>query len=399
MAAPAAPAPAEAAAPKGRPRRTPLVDRGDGPRPPWWQTPAFRILFALLLVSAAGTAVYFLTRETRLTIQVAGGDIQTRPEVAVVFNFYGKINLLRRDYQTRQQPLIRQVEEQELQLRGARSDLAGRRQRQKVLEDAMEQYQREIPQFLAQGQKALDTFWGKEGEALKDEYRNTLEAIHTEIEARARSLSIPYTRNQELNALEVAANAFRLALYNAPEGVKVDEQRKWVEEQLARWKRFETEWTERQLKLRDKAMAIKQEPGPKVEANQERINSLRQEIDAVAIEVRALENEVATYEERLAEAQQALDATIEPFLKELLATPEQFQKATFTLPESGTLEVRDLQQRTDLPPGTYTLMARGTRNGQEYWALKEFTLTAYKKNSVAVGPADFTAARTYLQPQ
>lgn len=378
---------AAAAQKSARPRRLLLTQPG--------------VLAALLLLFAAVAAVsvYFLTRETRLTVSVDAADITLNPQAHIVFNFAGKINMLRRDYQNRQQPLINQVDEQQLQLIAARGDLAGRQQRKKLLDDALEQYQREIPEILRQGQEKLDRFWNEEGEALKKEYRDTLEAIQQEILERAQKLGIPYTRNTELDAIEVAANAFRLALYNVASSVNVDEERRWVEGVLARWKEFEKSWTERQLQLRDKAMAIRQEPGPKVAAAEERIASLRQEIAALEIELQALEGEVATYEQRLAEAQTALEATIQPFMEELLSIPNQFEHIPLTLPSSGALELRNLQERTDLPPGDYTLLVRGVRDGQEFWAVKDFTLTAYDKNAVTVGATDFVPARSLLLPK
>jgi predicted nucleic acid-binding Zn-ribbon protein len=368
-------------------------------RRPLLARPAVLIPLLLLFAGLAAVSIYYLTRETRLTVDVAGGDIALNPEAHIVFNFAGKIHMLRRDYQNRQQPLIQQVEQQQLQLISARGDLAGRQQRKKLLDDALAQYQKEIPEILRQGQEALDRFWNQEGEALKAEYRNTLEALHKEIADKAQSLGIAYTRNPELDAIEVAANAYRLALYNAPPGIKVDDERRWVETILARWKKFEAEWTERQLQLRDQAMAIKQQPGPKVAAAEERIASLRQEIDALTIELQALESEVATYERRLQEAQEALEATIQPFMQELLNIPGQFEHISFPLPPSGPLVLRNLQERTDLVPGSYTLLIRGTRGGQEYWAIKEFTIAAYKKNTVSVQPQDFVPASSLLMPK
>jgi predicted nucleic acid-binding Zn-ribbon protein len=384
IAAAAVAAKAAAAAQKAAMRR-PLLTR-----------PAVLIPLLLLFVVLAAVSIYYFTRETRLTLEVTSGDIALNPEAHIVFNFAGKIHMLRRDYQNRQQPLIEQVDQQQLQLNLARGDLAGRQQRKKLLEDALAQYQKEIPEILRQSQEDLDRFWNQKGEALKAEYRNTLEALHKEIADRAQSLGIAYTRNPELDAIEVAANAYRLALYNAPPGINVDDERRWVETVLARWKKFEAEWTERQLQLRDQAMAIKQQPGPKVAAVEERIASLRQEIDALTIELQALDSEVATYERRLLEAQEALEATIRPFMQELLNIPGQFEHISFPLPPSGPLVLRNLQERTDLAPGSYTLLIRGTRGGQEYWAIKQFTIAAYQKNIVSIQPQDFVPASSLL---
>lgn len=360
-----------------------------------WRTP-LAILGLLLLLAAAAVSIYYFTRETRLEVQVTAPDFQVQPKAYVVFNFAGKTSMLQRDFRTRQAPLLEQLALQEEQLTSARADLAGRQQRRKMLQTSQEQLQKEIPQLLERSQKELDWFWVQEGEALRKEYATFRDSLHQEIADRAKQLGLQYQRNAELDAIEVAANAFRLALYNAPAKVVVDEQRKWSEELLARWNDFEKKWNAKQLGLKDKAMAIKQAPGPKVAANEERINQLRLEIDAMDIELKALEDEVATYESRQKEAKQALEDTVAPFLRELLNVPGEFEKLAFDLPADGKLVVREIQERNDLPPGTYTLLIRGLRKEEEFWAVKDFTITAYAKNAVEVNSADFKPARGYL---
>ena len=360
-----------------------------------WRTP-LAILGLCVLLAAAAVSIYYFTRETTLEVQVVAADFQVQPKAYVVFNFAGKTSMLQRDFRTRQAPLLEQLALQEEQLTSARADLAGRQQRRKMLQTSQEQLQKEIPQLLDRSQKELDRFWNQEGAALKKEYATFRDSLHQEIADRAKQLGLQYQRNPELDAIEVAANAFRLALYNAPAKVVVDEQRKWSEELLARWNDFEKKWNAKQLGLKDKAMAIKQAPGPKVAANEERINQLRLEIDAMDIELKALQDEVATYESRQKEARQALEDTVAPFLRELLNVPGEFEKLTFDLPADGKLAVGDLQERADLPPGNYTLLVRGLRKEEEFWAVKDFTIKAYAKNTVEVNAGDFKPARGYL---
>lgn len=360
-----------------------------------WRTPA-TLIALLLLLGAAAVTVYYYMRETTLEVRVVAGQYQVQPKAFVVFNFAGKTSMLQRDFRTRQAPLLEQLDVQQEQLSSARGDLAGRQKRRDLLQKSMEQLQKEIPEYLDRGQKALDRFWVQEGEALKKEYTDFRESLHQEISDRAKQLGLNYQRNPDLDAVEVAANAFRLALYNAPSGVGIDAQRKWSEELLGRWNDFEKKWNEKQLGLKERAMDIKQEPGPKVEAAQERINQLRLEIDAMDVELQALKDEVATYEERLKEARQALEDTVAPFLRELLNVPGEFEKLVFEIPADGVLMVRELQERPDLPPGTYTLLVRSLLKEEEFWAVKDFTIAEFEKNTVEVQSGDFKPARQYL---
>ncbi len=362
---------------------------------PNWRVPV-AILAVLLLVAAAAYSIYLFTRETTLEIQVVAQDYQLQPKAFVVFNFSGKVSMLQRDFRARQAPLLEQLAVQQEQLASAKSDLAGRGQRRQILQGSMEQLQKEIPGHLERAQKTLDRFWMEEGAALKNEYATFRDGLHQEITERAKQLGLNYQRNPDLDAIAVAANAFRLALYSAPQGVAVDEQRKWSEELIVRWNEFEKQWNEKQLTLKDKAMAIKQEPGPKVAAAQERIDQLRLEIDAMDVELKALQDEVATYEGRLLEARQALEDTVAPFLRELLNVPGEFEKLTLDLPPDGTLLVRELQERSDLPPGTYTLLVRALLKEEEYWAVKDFTIAEFEKNSLQIPAEDFKPARDYL---
>jgi hypothetical protein len=41
-------------------------------------------------------------------------------------------------------------------------------------------------------------------------------------------------------------------------------------------------------------------------------------------------------------------------------------------------------------------LIRGTRGGQEYWAIKQFTIAAYQKNIVSIQPQDFVPASSLL---
>ncbi|MDX6765172.1 MAG: hypothetical protein SFU85_00110 [Candidatus Methylacidiphilales bacterium] len=363
-----------------------------------WKTPAAIVgILAFLVISAV--SIYLLNRETILDINVEPGQYQLQPKAFVVFNFAGKTSMLKRDFLARQAPLLEQLDQQREQLASAKSDLASRQQRRDLLSESSDQLQKEIPQILERSQKELDQFWEKQGMALKEEYNSFRDSLHQEIQDRAKQLGLKYQKNLELDAIEVAANAFRLSLYNAPTGVAVDEQRKWSEALLKRWNEFEKKWNDKQLELKNKAIAIKQEPGPQVAAAQERIEQLRSEIAALDIELGALRDEVATYEQRLQEARQALEDTVAPFLRELLNVPGDFEKMTLDLPADGHLLVRDVQERTELPPGEYTLLVRGLLQDDEYWAVRDFTVLEYKKNDIQVLSTDFKPARDYLIPK
>jgi hypothetical protein len=362
-----------------------------------WLGP-LKIAAVVLALAGIGYWIYTSNVKSEVLVRIDSGDIAVDPEVMVVFNFDGKVNLLRTDYLKRRVPLEKEVAELRVNLSSAKGDLAGRVQSRKLLEDAMSQYEKEIPEYIDKSRDELDSLWAEQGEALDREFNEFRASLHAEIAAQAESIGLNYKRNEEIDAIEVAVNAYRLALYDAPAEVDVDKQRIWAEDLLQRWRDFETDWGKRQLDIRDRAVEIKKTPGPKIKSARERIESLKDEMTALNFDIASLEREVNRYEEELETVSKELDELANPFYSELIATPKDFLLATYPMMPGGTVEIQELEDRKEMPQGEYFLLVRGTRNNEVYWALKDFRIVEKKKIVLEIKEDSFVAVRTYLNP-
>ncbi|MEM6884218.1 MAG: hypothetical protein AAF571_04245 [Verrucomicrobiota bacterium] len=351
----------------------------------------------ILLIAAAAFFVYWIQRETSVEVTVNAGELTPRGEALVVLNFAGKLEMLRNDYFRRRTPIEEEIAHIKANLSAAKGDLAGRNQRKKLLEDALEQYQNEIPQYLNESQQALDRLWNEESAALSKEYDEFKESLHQQIEERAEQLGVEYTRNSEIDAIAVAVNAYRLALYGVAKEVDVGEQRSWAEDLLQQWVAFEKSWREQQSEIKKKALEIKKDPVPKISETRQRIDNLEREIDALDIDLNSLKAEADRYESNLTEANLRLQAIDGPFYSELRAIPDEFKVTAFPMDAQGMIILPELQENPDLSQGTHFLLVTAVKGDQEYWAIEEFEILPYQTVNVIIDPSRFTDLKTILE--
>lgn len=360
-----------------------------------------RIAAVVLFLAALGTGLYYYLRETQVRAVVQSGDYVLSRDLLVVSDFSGRLNMLQRDFDRRREPLLREIRTEEGYLSASQAEWNGKKTKLKLLLDESARMKASIPEVIKENQKALDRLWNEKSAGLEKEFEAKRTALMDEIKAKAAALKLEkFNPNLEIPAVEVAVNAFRLALYSAPAGTKVDEERKWVEGLLNSWRDYEEDWREEQIAIRDEALKLKQAPGPKIEEINDRIASLQVEIDSLRIETSSLEAEVKRFEERLAGKKGELAAVEPPFYAELLAVPGEFTRMTLPLQGDGSLVLRDMDKDPRFAaeiPGKLTLMARATKDGEEFWALKEVELNQYKKNAWKIAPGDFYPARKHLK--
>ncbi len=357
------------------------------------------LLIPLIILLIAGLAffVYWMQRETSVNISVQSGELTTRGDAIVVLNFAGKLEMLRNDYFGRRTPVEEEISHIKANLSAAKGDLAGLEQRKKLLEDALEQYRAEIPEFLNESQQALDQLWNEESAALSKEYDDFKESLHQQIEDRAAELGVDYTRNTDIDAIAVAVNAYRLALYGVVKQVNVGEQRAWAEELLQQWNSFEKTWREKQSDIKKKALTIKQNPIPKISEARQRIDNLEREVEALQLDLNGLKEEVARYENNLTEATSRLQAIDKPFYEELRRIPDEFKVATFTINETGQILMPELQEHPDLSTGTHFILVTAVKGDQEFWAIQEFEVLPYQTVEVFIEPTRFIDLKTVLE--
>jgi hypothetical protein len=357
------------------------------------------ILIPLIILLLAGIAfaIYWAQRETAVEVTVQAGERTVRSEALVVLNFAGKLEMLRNDYFRRRTPVEEEINLIKANLSAAKGDLAGLEQRKKLLEEMLEQNRAEIPTLLNESQQALDSLWQDESAGLSKEYDDFKESLHKQIEDRAAELGVDYKRNTDIDAIAVAVNAYRLALYGVAQKVEVGEQRAWAEGLLQQWNAFEKKWRERQSEIKEKALAIKKDPIPKITEARKRIDNREREIDALDSDLSGLRNEVSRYELNLQEAIDRLQAIDKPFYEELRRIPEEFKVSGFPITESGQIMMPNLQEHPDLSAGTHFIMVTAVKGDEEFWAIQEFEVLPYQTVMVSIDPDRFVDLKTILE--
>jgi hypothetical protein len=354
-------------------------------------------VLAAIAVIIAGVFIYLGMRETRFKVAVVTDTVQVEPEAWIVYDFSDRIDFIRGDLERRKLPYAESIKEVDASLSAAKADLAGREARLRLLREALEQDQAEIPKIVEEQQAALREIWEKEGPRLDQEYENRKAAINKQIEDRARQIGIKFERNEELDAPEVSVNAFRLGLYNIPEGVDGVAERQWVEEILRQWKVYEEEFTKKQDVIRDKAIALRQAGAPKVEVVQERVDARLVEINQLQEEMKEFVEEVKRHETTKTSITEELAGLVGPFVEDLSKVPVEYIHLRWPLENGRKLDVRRLEKEPALPPGSYQLLIRGHREGEPVWAQKELVIEEFKTTELVFGEKDFVKIRSFLE--
>lgn len=208
---------------------------------------------------------------------------------------------------------------------------------------------------------------------------------------------MPFQPHPEVDVPEVTVNAFRLALYQAPSGVNVTQERQWAEGLLQQWREQEKTWEEEKLTIKNKAERMRDPIGTMIEQIQKRAGFLQEQAQDVEDEMALIKEEISRFEGRVEEQRKEIQELLQPFYEELLRTPMDYSNAIFPVQNLGLIDVRELDKDTRFPPGTYRLLVRGIKDNSEYWAIKEFTLQSYRTTRLLITADDFKSVRSLLE--
>jgi|GEM_PF-6391069 len=359
----------------------------------------FKIGLALLFFVVVGVLVFLSLRETRVKVAInTSPAYEIDPEVLIVTDFQERIDLLKRDLQRRQTPLRNEVSAIDQDLSAAKADYAGRAAKRKLLFDALNKDKSEIPTILEGTQKSLEKLWKEDADNLDAEYEAKKDAFNKDISGRAKQLNLTqYAPSDEMDAPEIAVNAFRLALYSAPDSVETGKEREWAEARLKSWRKFEEDWSDRQLKIKQEADALRQTVQPEIDEVKGRVVLRQEEIAAVDLEIDEFAKEVARHEGRIKESKEQLAAVSQPFYEDLLKAPNEYVLVRWKAEKLGLIDVRNLDRDPNFPPGEYRLLVRAKKKGVDYWAQKIFLVEKYKTTQVTLGDDDFLPVKALLE--
>jgi cob(I)alamin adenosyltransferase len=350
-----------------------------------------------LILAGIGLFVFWLIKETRVTFRVDAGDLKIDDQPAVIYNFMGKVDLLRSDYARRVKPIDSEHNEVQNNLASARADLAGKLETKRLLKGEAQRLNAQIPAFISESRNELNDLWVKQGASLDKEYADTKEQYQQKLEERARQLGVDYQRNKEIDSIDVSVNAFKLALYGAAKTIKVEDERKYAEGLLVEWQKYQEAWQKRMVSMKDKSQSIRQQPGPKIEEAQAQIAKVQNDIFAVDADISSYQVEIQQYDARTGDLNAQIQKVTKQFMDDLLNAPKEFVKTRLKLNGNGVAELKDLENRKDdFPPGNYFLLVSAKKDSQVYWALKNFTIKEHGKSQVYILRSDFVLASSYL---
>lgn len=359
-----------------------------------------RVIFSTILILFLAIGAYFIwqiLRETRLTVKIDPGDVKIEPQAVFVLDFEQRVRMIRRDLDDRRRPIREALDEAKNSYNAAATDAKARQQTKQFLIDGIDKARKEIPALLLEANKTLTAMWNKEYAQLDSEYDREENGFTATLVQHAKELKINLQLNSPVKSPEVSANAFRLALYGAPKEIDVTKERLWVEDQLKAWRAKEEDWSKRRADIRDRSTKIRKPLGGKVEEINNRIDQMQEDLKKAEDDLALVEGEEKTFADRVSEQEELFKETLPPFLSDLLHVPEEFTQNRVSLGLNGGIDMRELENHHEYPPGKYRLLLRGTKDGEQYWALKEIEIKANTRNTYEIKPEDFKPARTLIE--
>jgi hypothetical protein len=241
------------------------------------------------------------------------------------------------------------------------------------------------------------SIWETEDAQLTAEFEQREAAFRSQVEERARTLGLKIDQNFEVAMPDAWANAFRLALYEAPQAVQTGKEREWLEQLLADWHQFAGTWDERRNAIGEKAQEVQRMAGEQIEALRLRLVELIRRIEDAQVEVDPLRLEL---EDRMKEQQSAQEqATVVsgPDLQQAMDVPTKGIQHRVPVSAAGIISMKRLDRDERFPPGSYWLWVRAIgSNGDELWALVPFDLKTYHETRVSIKPGAFFSVKEYL---
>ncbi|MEM9398880.1 MAG: hypothetical protein AAF984_01610 [Verrucomicrobiota bacterium] len=358
-----------------------------------------KILVPLIFLGVIGTIIFMIQPQTSVQVKVESGEYQLLPEAHLIYDFTGKVNLIRRDYLRLRAPLEQEIATLSDSLDAAQGDLAAVNQRKKLLLDAMQKDREEIPKILQRNSDELARLWKEEGSQLDEEYEKKLNAVFQTIQTRAASLNLDYSDDLPVKDPELAVNSYRLALYGKVDAAKVDEERSWAESLLEEWRAYIKEWDLRQEEIQKTALEYKQLPGPKIKAAERRIESMKIQVEEMDPELNAYTAEVEKYSDQLNKANARLEKSIDPFAQELLVVYEQYIRKTIPAISGNVfyIQVSDSEDTQKLEPGLYKMFFQADKGGERYWSFQDIEIVKGKVKAYKVDPSKFFKAISAIE--
>ena len=342
-------------------------------------------------------------RDTRVEGQVIPpADMALANEVWIVTDFTSYASGIAEDLAAERTPIQQEIQERQEHVQRAQADVAAREERIRLIQEEIQAAKDEIASIVKQSRDATQQIWNSDGAAIDDEYQSKFNQLKKAIADRAASLKLKYQPDDNFQSPEVWANAYRIALYDAPSSVDSVKEHQWLSDQMKQWRDLEKSLDDRKEQLREKAAQIKQAPAPKITDLNSKIEDLQQRSDSTMSEEEPLKAELTQAQADLAAAQ-AADATLDDkYYKELYSLPEGSivnhiripikSNGRFTWIEDNSFVEGEQEHR-------YWIFARAIRaDGRQYWSLHRFAIGKNQTVELVFEPGGFISTKAILRP-
>jgi hypothetical protein len=283
----------------------------------------------------------------------------------------------------------------------SQADVATREARIRLFKDQIQADNDEEMSLVKQARDAAQQVWDGPGAQLEADYQSRLTALNQAIADRAKANHLQYNPDPNYYSPEVWANAYRLALYQVPDGVDSIKERAWLDDQMKTWHDFTKKMDQQQSDLRNQATQLKLAPASKVADLKSQMDDFQQRIDGTIAEEEPLKAELEQAKVDFA-ASQAKEAGLDagPYQK-LDALPEQFISYRLPLRSDGRFSWRDNPRKYGEGEKTHVfwIFARAIRSdGRQYWALHRFNVDKNSTTLLMIEPESFVSTRAILRP-
>ncbi len=288
---------------------------------PLWLKAILRLI-AYSVIVGLGVESYQVLRETRVhgALSVPGYDLPS--QILIVRDFTDDLKVLHQEFSMARQPYLDEVKSKQDSLKRIQSDLAGLQERESLLQKEITNAKGEIATVISKSQADAAKIWDDNAKPMSDEHDKRLQALQNKILDRAKQLGLDFQIDSTVQSPEVWVNAFRLALYSPPKGVKTVDERIWAEDQLKEWTDFETAQEQRRQTLKGQVEEIHKSTGPKISEINDRVDHLQVRVAEAGEEVKPLREEMEMVTGQLSEAQERVEAQTKKILWSTISDPQ-----------------------------------------------------------------------------
>ena len=359
--------------------------------------------YVILLIVGAGLYVISLrvSRETRVEGQIIPPEgALLSQEVWVVNDFRDSISGLAQDLIEERAPKLQEIQDRQEHVQRAQADIALRETRISDLQSQIKANKDKQEDIVAQAREATQHIWDNKGAEIDSNYESHLNQIKQAISDRAKSLKLDYQSDETYQSPEVWANAYRLALYQAPKGVDPAKEYEWINGQLKQWRDFLKSVDDDKEKLREEAAQIKLSPASKLSDLNASNDELQHRIDTALSEEEPIKTELQQARSDLDQSQTDEKGLDSKFFNQLIAVPEDNVIKHVSLEPNGRFGWTE-----DTPYGEgekerhFWLFAKALQtDGTEYWTMTRITLTKDSTLGVIMEPDSFVSTKSILPP-